>query len=91
MSFICVSACNAGAVACYSGLGAVFGTVTASAGMPPAILACNSALSACMVGCGVATGAAAIAAGPMVAVISVTGAAVYGIYSWFRRRGKKEE
>uniref|UniRef100_A0A914WS65 Cysteine-rich protein n=1 Tax=Plectus sambesii TaxID=2011161 RepID=A0A914WS65_9BILA len=47
----CVAACNAGAVACYGALGAVFGTVTAGAGTPAAILACNTALSACMALC----------------------------------------
>uniref|UniRef100_A0A915B5C7 Uncharacterized protein n=1 Tax=Parascaris univalens TaxID=6257 RepID=A0A915B5C7_PARUN len=51
---LCVASCNAGAVACYAGLGFVFGTVTAGAGTPAAVLACNAAQSACMIACGAA-------------------------------------
>lgn len=48
---ICQSGCNAVAGACYAAGGAVFGTVTAGAGIPLAILACNSALGICMAAC----------------------------------------
>ena len=47
----CYSACNAGAVTCYAASGFVFGTVTAGAGAPPAVLACNAALSTCTTAC----------------------------------------
>ena len=39
--------CAAAVVACYSAAGFVFGTVTAGAGTPPAILACNAAFAKC--------------------------------------------
>ncbi len=48
---ICQTGCNAVAVACYASAGAVFGTVTAGAGIPAAIVGCNSALGVCMVSC----------------------------------------
>jgi len=38
-------------VACYSAAGFTFGTVTAGAGVPAAIIACNAALGTCMAGC----------------------------------------
>ena len=45
---ICQTGCNSVAVACYAAAGATFGTVTAGAGVPAAILACNAALGTCM-------------------------------------------
>mmetsp|Transcript_65330 Transcript_65330/g.115940 ORF Transcript_65330/g.115940 Transcript_65330/m.115940 type:complete len:87 (+) Transcript_65330:87-347(+) len=48
---ICQTGCNAVTVACYSAAGATFGTVTAGAGIPAAILACNAALGTCMAAC----------------------------------------
>ena len=48
---ICQTGCDAVAVACYASAGVVFGTVTAGAGVPAAILGCNSALGVCMVSC----------------------------------------
>ncbi|KAI0737527.1 hypothetical protein C8Q80DRAFT_1348242 [Daedaleopsis nitida] len=50
---ICQTGCNALAVACYAGAGAVFGTVTAGVGTPAAILACNAALGQCSAACAV--------------------------------------
>ena len=41
-------------VACYSAAGAVFGTVTAGAATPAAILTCNSAFGTCMAKCAAA-------------------------------------
>ncbi|ETI48604.1 hypothetical protein F443_07399 [Phytophthora nicotianae P1569] len=37
---ICRSGCNAFVVACYTGAGAIFGTVTAGIGTPPAKMQC---------------------------------------------------
>ncbi|KAF9276334.1 hypothetical protein BGZ88_001800 [Linnemannia elongata] len=54
---ICQTGCNALAVACYSAAGVTFGTVTAGAGIPAAVVACNTALGTCMVAC-VAAGCA---------------------------------
>ncbi|GAX13526.1 hypothetical protein FisN_27Lh032 [Fistulifera solaris] len=51
---ICQSGCNGMAVACYSSAGFVFGTVTAGAGIPAAIVGCNTALGCCMASCVVA-------------------------------------
>ncbi|CAF1122499.1 unnamed protein product, partial [Rotaria sordida] len=48
---ICQAGCAALAVACYSAAGAVFGTVTAGIGTPPAIMACNSAFGVCSAKC----------------------------------------
>lgn len=48
---ICQTGCNSLAVACYAAAGATFGTVTAGAGVPAAILACNAALGTCMAAC----------------------------------------
>ncbi len=48
---ICSAGCAAIVVACYSAAGAVFGTITAGAGTPPAILACNAAFAKCMAAC----------------------------------------
>lgn len=48
---ICQTGCNAVAVACYAAAGVTFGTVTAGAGVPAAIVTCNSALGVCMAGC----------------------------------------
>ncbi|KAF8335236.1 hypothetical protein F5887DRAFT_932693 [Amanita rubescens] len=46
---VCQTACNAGAVTCYTGVGFTFGVTLVAA--PPAILACNSILGACMALC----------------------------------------
>jgi hypothetical protein len=48
---LCQTACNAGAVACYASFGFVFGTVTAGAGVPAAVVGCNTAQGACMSVC----------------------------------------
>ncbi|KAI8993819.1 hypothetical protein BD414DRAFT_411344 [Trametes punicea] len=48
---VCQTGCNAVAVACYAGAGAVFGTVTAGIGTPAAIIACNVALGQCSAAC----------------------------------------
>jgi hypothetical protein len=39
---ICQSGCNALVVACFAAAGVTFGTVTAGAGVPAAIIACNA-------------------------------------------------
>ncbi len=44
---ICQSGCAAIVVACYAAAGFTFGTVTAGAGTPAAIIACNSAFGIC--------------------------------------------
>ena len=38
-------------VACYSAAGFTFGTMTAGAGVPAAIMACNAGLGVCMAAC----------------------------------------
>ncbi|EFX62814.1 hypothetical protein DAPPUDRAFT_309423 [Daphnia pulex] len=48
---ICQSGCNAVVVACYAAGGFTFGTVTAGAGIPAAIIACNAGLGVCMAAC----------------------------------------
>jgi len=48
---ICQAGCAAVVVACYAAAGAIFGTVTAGVGAPPAILACNVAFGKCSVAC----------------------------------------
>jgi len=48
---ICQTGCNALAVACYGAAGFTFGTVTAGAGIPAAIIACNAGLGVCMAAC----------------------------------------
>ncbi len=48
---ICQTGCNAVAVACYGAAGFTFGTVTAGAGVPAAIVGCNAALGTCMAAC----------------------------------------
>lgn len=48
---ICQTGCNAVVVACYAGAGFTFGTVTAGAGVPAAIVACNTSLGVCMAAC----------------------------------------
>ncbi|KAI8349665.1 hypothetical protein BD560DRAFT_439151 [Blakeslea trispora] len=48
---VCQTGCNAVAAACYAATGAVFGTVTAGAGTPAAILSCNTAHGVCMAHC----------------------------------------
>ena len=48
---LCQTACNAGAVACYSAAGFTFGAVTAGVGAPAAVLACNTVLGTCMSTC----------------------------------------
>ncbi|EFX79607.1 hypothetical protein DAPPUDRAFT_319502 [Daphnia pulex] len=45
------SGCNAVVVACYAAGGFTFGTVTAGAGIPAAIIACNAGLGVCMAAC----------------------------------------
>jgi hypothetical protein len=52
---ICYAGCASLAVACYSAAGFVFGTVTAGAGVPAAVVGCNAAFGACMAKCSVAT------------------------------------
>ena len=47
----CQSACNAGAVACYSANGATFGTVTGGAALPAVLVTCNTVLGTCMSTC----------------------------------------
>ncbi|KAH7054791.1 hypothetical protein BKA57DRAFT_405270 [Linnemannia elongata] len=54
---ICQSGCNSLVVACYAAAGVTFGTITAGAGIPAAVVACNTALGTCMVAC-VAAGCA---------------------------------
>ncbi|CAF3550138.1 unnamed protein product [Rotaria socialis] len=51
---ICQAGCAAVVVACYAAAGAVFGTVTAGAGAPAAIIACNLAFGKCSAACAVA-------------------------------------
>ena len=48
---ICQTGCNALVVACYAAAGFTFGTVTAGAGVPAAIVACNTQLGVCMAAC----------------------------------------
>eukprot|EP01041_Mallomonas_annulata_P003066 gene3066-6012_t len=48
---ICQSGCNALVVSCYLAAGFTFGTITAGAGTPAAIIGCNAGLGACMAGC----------------------------------------
>ena len=48
---ICQTGCNALAVACYGAAGFTFGTVTAGAGIPAAIIGCNAGLGVCMSAC----------------------------------------
>lgn len=48
---ICQTGCNAIVVSCYAAAGFTFGTVTAGAGVPAAIIACNAALGTCMAAC----------------------------------------
>ncbi|CAB9498995.1 expressed unknown protein [Seminavis robusta] len=54
---ICQTGCNGIVVACYGAAGFTFGTVTAGAGIPAALVACNTSLGACMAAC-VAAGCA---------------------------------
>ena len=53
--FAAVSACQSGCaslvVSCYAAGQATFGTVTAGAGTPAAILSCNSAFGVCEKAC----------------------------------------
>eukprot|EP00171_Calliarthron_tuberculosum_P003969 IDg3969t1 len=51
---VCQTGCNILVVSCYAGAGFTFGTITAGAGVPAAIIACNSALGSCMAACAVA-------------------------------------
>ena len=51
---LCQAGCAAAVVACYAAAGFVFGTVTAGAGTPPAILACNAAFGKCCAACAAA-------------------------------------
>lgn len=48
---ICQTGCNFFAGACYASAGLVFGTVTAGAGTPAAVLASNAAQGLCMASC----------------------------------------
>lgn len=48
---VCQAGCSGVVVACYSGAGFTFGTVTAGAGIPAAIVACNSAYGTCQAAC----------------------------------------
>jgi hypothetical protein len=48
---LCQTGCNTAAVACYGAAGATFGTVTAGAGIPLAVVGCNASLGACMAAC----------------------------------------
>ncbi|KAL8849713.1 MAG: hypothetical protein Q9221_005323 [Calogaya cf. arnoldii] len=48
---ICQAGCSAVVVACYSGAGFTFGTVTAGAAIPAAIVACNSTFGTCQAAC----------------------------------------
>uniref|UniRef100_A0A914W3Y0 Uncharacterized protein n=1 Tax=Plectus sambesii TaxID=2011161 RepID=A0A914W3Y0_9BILA len=50
---LCVTACNAGVVTCYTAAGLVFGTVTAGIGAWPAVAGCSLAQGACMATCAV--------------------------------------
>ncbi|PUU82833.1 hypothetical protein B9Z19DRAFT_1040272 [Tuber borchii] len=53
---ICQSGCAAVVVACYTGAGAVFGTVPAAAAAAmPAIAACNGAFGTCSATCATIT------------------------------------
>jgi hypothetical protein len=52
---VCQAGCCALAVSCYSAAGFTFGTVTAGAGVPAAILACNAALGVCSAKCAAVT------------------------------------
>ncbi len=48
---ICQAGCSALVVSCYAAAGFTFGTVTAGAGTPAAVLACNSAYGICVKAC----------------------------------------
>ena len=48
---VCQAGCAAVVGACYSSAGFVFGTVTAGAGTPVALLACNTAFGKCSAAC----------------------------------------
>lgn len=48
---ICQAGCAAVVVACYAAGGAVFGSATAGAAIPAAIVACNSAFGTCQAAC----------------------------------------
>lgn len=48
---VCQTGCASVVVACYAAGGAVFGTVTAGAGVPATILACNVAFGKCQALC----------------------------------------
>uniref|UniRef100_A0A914WTL2 Uncharacterized protein n=1 Tax=Plectus sambesii TaxID=2011161 RepID=A0A914WTL2_9BILA len=47
----CMSACNAGVVACYSSFGLVFGTLTGGLAAWPVVAGCTAAQGACMTAC----------------------------------------
>ena len=84
----CQSACNAGAVACYSAAGLTFGTVTAGAGMPATAAACNSAvLAPCMSLCATkflaeASAETLASGGAMGPVIGLGGVGMAGAAIW---------
>ena len=48
---VCQAGCSAVVVACYAAAGATFGTITAGAGTPAAILACNASYGVCVKMC----------------------------------------
>jgi len=48
---VCQAGCAAAVVFCYAAAGFVFGTVTAGAGTPAAVLACNAAFGQCSAAC----------------------------------------
>ncbi|GAA5985472.1 hypothetical protein JCM11641_007079 [Rhodosporidiobolus odoratus] len=48
---ICQAGCAGIVVACYAAAGFTFGTVTAGAGTPAAIIACNGAFGSCQAAC----------------------------------------
>lgn len=51
---VCQAGCAALVVTCYAAAGAVFGTVTAGAGAPAAVIACNVAFGKCSAACAAA-------------------------------------
>jgi hypothetical protein len=84
---MCQTACNAAVCSCYASAGFVFGTVTAGAGVPAAIVTCNSILGICMSVCATkflaeATAETAATGGVMapVLVLGGLGIAICGIF-----------
>ncbi|PRP79914.1 hypothetical protein PROFUN_12403 [Planoprotostelium fungivorum] len=54
LGVFCISACNAGYVACCTSLGVTAGTFTLGAGVPIAVATCSVAQGACMTACAIA-------------------------------------